>query len=562
MTPRQRPRPTPALIVALLAGAASALYLLGVALRHLLSGQPPAAPVTPPAESAALPPLPAAARETPAALPTQGAAWRRLLRTGAGSGAFVLAQAFMLAYRVPTGGVPGVQPDALITTIAPLLLYTGGLWLVFPALLRPLRAQIGQTLAVGREVWLAIGLLTVFLLALLLQTPLPQTPLPAQQLLLATGSTGGIYTDGDYGVLFALLVSLLGGTLGGMQLLSLLFALAAVPVIFLLGVSFGGVLIGLVAAGFAASSLWTLALASSGAPYSALLLLGALFVLALWQAAQSGRWQIWLAAGTALALGWLLSPLMRYAALLLPLLLLIRLWEWWRSRNRETRGTLLAAGQGVLLAAGVTGAVLLPFVLLTPPAPRLVPQFASGNSAIQPPLTYQQEHGISPLFATLDGTAQSLLLTTLTGDPSPLHGVVNRPALPPVVAGLFALGLFAGVVRLAGAGHGTDLLLAGALLALLLASGAQITPPAEYPHLGRAGLALGVIYLLAAQGAALLATVLQSALGGQARRVLALLFVLALALNAVDALDHTRNVFLPTYTQSIEAYQQLFDVEP
>ncbi len=89
-----------------------------------------------------------------------------------------------------------------------------------------------------------------------------------------------------------------------------------------------------------------------------------------------------------------------------------------------------------------------------------------------PPQSYLKRiftlRGLSPSVTFLDGLSSSVLMFNLTSDPMPLHGIVNRPAFPPVMGAAFILGLLGWAAKTDGTRRWTTLWLIAALVIGLL----------------------------------------------------------------------------------------------
>jgi hypothetical protein len=258
----------------------------------------------------------------------------------------------------------------------------------------------------------------------------------------------------------------LAGQLGGW------FSVLLVPAVYWLGCQVDGRLVGVLAAGGAALAEWSHLLGQSGEAYSALAFASALYLAALYRAVREPTRFAVLLAGLLLGVGCLVAPLFIAMGLLLPIGAAL---TWLDTRQIAWRHWLAA-----LMLAGV---IALPFALMPRAAP---PPLASGY---QPP------------YAFFDGLSSSLLLFNLTSDPNPLHGMVNRPVFPPLLAACFACGLLGWAARLPSARRGRDGLLLLALVISLLPSALPTDLPVSYPDLYRAGLALPVAVVMAGLGA-------------------------------------------------------------
>lgn len=402
----------------------------------------------------------------------------------------------LLRYSLGIGCFAGAQALLLgsYNPVMPLLLFIGGLALLLPALERVVLPQAEAQI----PRWHLAVLLTFMLLSWWLPTQLPPLTAP----LLGVGAEVA-------GPLYALLHTWPPS----------LFLLLTLPAVYLLGAWADVPLTGLFAAGLLAVSLYTLALGQVGGIYNALVFFGAVYLTLLFYIRRHPSLGGYALALLALGIGSFVSPLLLYLVLLLPLLLLFQSVE-----EKRVMGVRLAL---VIL-------LLLGYMLLRP--------VASAD--------FQKQAGYSPLIASLDGVFNSLLVFNLTSDPSPLHGIINRPAFAPLIAALFFVGVVAWIVRLLGGRRWSDGLLPAALLAGALPSALLLTLPPSTPHLGRAALLLPVAVIFAGWALRLLVVQIEAHLGRWALPIIGILFLGLLLNSAQDADNHYRNSFLPIYERA------------
>ncbi|NWF69897.1 MAG: hypothetical protein HXY40_12500 [Chloroflexi bacterium] len=376
-------------------------------------------------------------------------------------------------------------------------------------------------------------------------------------------------------------------------------ALALVALVSMLGAALAGRWAGLAGAALAASSGWTLALAKAGTEHALLALCAALYLLALWAADGAERRKtystgLWALVGVCLGQGWLISPDFGWLALLLPARAALHLLDerplWWKNALQTLRrlygwrgmqralvwfatplllpAVLLDAWRraqrglpGMVVAALLALIVLLPFVLLAPDFGWL-PQAHVATD-------YEARSGQPPLYASLDSLASSALLFYLTRDPSPLHGLLNRPALLPLVTALLTAGLLLWALRwtqrdtrgdgdqqAARVEKGRTLLPLLALAMCLLPGALRLEVPASAPDVLAAGLALPLVFVLVGMGAAALAGHLRALLGRLGMLLALLLLAGGVLWSALDAQRHYNDVALPAYEQSAQVYEQ------
>lgn len=495
---------------------------------------------------------------------------RMLLRLVASFGCLATAQAGMLIFKTPTTRLPE-GTNAILTTIAPLILFPLGAWLALPAVIRAADVVIVPQAPLQRpftrNTLSAVLLLMGVALFMLLQTPTPITPLPDQAAFFEAAATGTIYTDDTHGPLYALFFSSFsaGDSAAGFriaQTLSAIFALLLIPCLYLLGQEAYDKRTGIVTAGFGATALWTLGIAKSASPYALLACIGALGLWLLLRAYRTHATQLYLAAALLIGTGISFTPLATYGGLLLivPLVLaLLRVTPDEFAPLPLFRRPVVTIPTVVLPAFGLLLLVAAIFSN-SPGAPR--PRFDVGAPFPEPP-PYAERVGYSQPYAILDGAFQTLLALNLTSDPTPFTGAVNRPVVSPLVSAAFALGGFALIWRIAWARRGEDLIVLLAVMISVLPSALLIEPPIRTPHMGRAALALPVLLLIAAQGVGLIADLALALIKGdnehrQTRLPLASLFVILLVFAYTDAVDHYSNVAFPAYEEAANAYMQLF----
>ena len=320
-----------------------------------------------------------------------------------------------------------------------------------------------------------------------------------------------------------------------LQPYSSMFAVLVVPVVYLFGRGVGGKWTGLFTAGLVAACGWTLALGKSGEVYSAAACIGALYLTALVYAWHSGKRSTYLLSGLLLGAGWLVTPQFGYLALLPPTMLILAALDSRKGLRIVVVNTLI-----LLILAMM---VILP-AALAPHPPRLsqTDVYASG---------------LSPSVTFLDGLSSSVLMFNLTSDPMPLHGIVNRPAFPPVMGAAFILGLLGWAAKTDGTRRWTTLWLIAALVIGLLPAALLIEPPTRYPDFQQAALALPVAVCIAGYGLTLVAELVIRHAGRMGVIAVGLTFAILVVLITADTRDHYTNVFLPAYEQAAQLFQSI-----
>jgi len=456
----------------------------------------------------------------------------------------VMAQAWLLISRQPI--IPLVLVLVGLVLLRPLLAFYGAhpaLWpsswvnrddgqpFRLPRLrLRHFRQRFAQTTVV---------LLALMITAIALQvlTPAPAA-LPEQRARVEAPTI--VPENSDIGPLYhaveTLFLTVSGFSVTNLRYLSILFALLTIPAVYAFARAIDSQVTGYYATGFAAVCGWMLALSRSLDVYSALALMSALYLTALYRAIRSGRRSSYAVAGLLLGVGWLVTPLFFYMSLIVPLAALFV----WLDKRATRRDALTNAAIALLIAS----VIVLPFALTRG---SLLPTMPSGT--LSPPL--------SPLWTTLDALANSLLMFNLTSDPSPLHGLVNRPAFAPTMAALFLIGVFAWAWRLHGGKRWLDALLPCALLIALLPSAVNIAPPISYPNVYRAAAAFPIGLALVAISVSLLAKVWTARYTRLSRAVFAGVFIYLLIATATDAQHHYISDFIPAYQRAAPVYNEL-----
>lgn len=389
-----------------------------------------------------------------------------------------------------------------------------------------------------------VGLVAAMALTALLQViaPAPQTRLPSHDVALngsalLTETTGPLYQ----------LVEPSAADLFGLQRLSGLFVVLIVPAVYLLGRRFDGWQTGALAAGLVSVSGWTLALGKSGEVFPALAAASGFALLTILPWRDSRR--AWGVSGVIIGIAVLISPLAMGLSLLLPLAGVIEGVNESSGRGIRERGTAILRGLSrAMLPVVIGAAVALPtWVLPRTPVPSLETDYETGlNRAV--------------LF--VESGASAALMFNLTGDPNPLHGLVDRPVFGPVLAAAFVTGMMALAARLGRPERETAQLLLIGLAVALIPSALLIDPPYRYPDLQRAAAALPIGAVIAGYGLALILKLIQARLGAAGLALAAAPLAVALALTAGDAIQHYQDKALPAYEQAAFTYLQLAQPPP
>jgi hypothetical protein len=370
------------------------------------------------------------------------------------------------------------------------------------------------------------------------QLPAPALPSDEQLLQVYRARYVSILPTETSGPLFRwlemILIWLSADDLEAFQRLISLVAVCIIPAVYLLAYQWNGRWSAVIAAGFTAVSGWTLALAKVAPVYAALALMSALYLTAFQHALKFPSRAAFAWVGLLLGLGWLVSPLFIFMALL-PLLILF---------NRAGIPALRQRLAAVLMIFFVMGAVTLPVVIA------LYPQIM----AYEPVSVYG--FGLSSAEVFLDALAHSLLMFNITSDPNVLHGLVYRPALSPIPAALFLIGLLANAHQLYRTRRWQDALPLIALVIGLLPSALLLTPPIRYPDLQRNALALPVAFYFVASGAVVIMNGWLLRWRKETVLMAAALLILVLVLVASDARWHYTQAFLPAYEEAVGVYNE------
>lgn len=337
-----------------------------------------------------------------------------------------------------------------------------------------------------------------------------------------------------------------GGQIESFLRLNGIFALLIIPAVYLGSYALGGRWMAAMAAGFAAVSGWTLALGKVGALYAALAVVSALYLAALRRTQRQPSRASYMWLGLLLGLGWLISPLFIFMALLpLANILTLRFVKWGFLR-RPSWPSLRRVLAYWLIMFLVMGAVVLPVIAV------LAPQIRDYEP---PPPVYG--FGLSNSEVFLDALAHALLMFNITSDPNPLHGLVYRPVFSPILAGLFLMGLLGSVHQLYRTRRWSDALLLLALVVGLIPAAALLTPPIRYPDIQRGALALPIAFYFAAAGVMVIGNACLSRWRKETVLTITALIIVALVLIASDARWHYTQEFLPAYEQAAPMYNQL-----
>ncbi|MBL8152891.1 MAG: hypothetical protein JNM70_01805, partial [Anaerolineae bacterium] len=382
-------------------------------------------------------------------------------------------------------------------------------------------------------------LVAAMALAALLQwiAPVPQTRLPSHDVALndsalLTETTGPLY----------FLVERTAADLFGLQRISGVLAVLIVPVAYLLGRRFDGWQTGALAAGLVSVSGWTLALGKSGEVFPALAAMGGLVLLTILPTRDSRR--MWGVSGVMMGLAALVSPLAIGLSLLLPLTAVVDgMHESSGLKIRQRGATILRALSRAILPVVIGAAVALPIWVL----PR---------TAV-PTLQTDYETGLNRGVLFVESGASAALMFNLTGDPNPLHGLVDRPVFGPVLAAAFVIGMMALAARLGGHERESAQVLLIGLAVALIPSALLIDAPYRYPDLQRAAMALPIGAVIAGYGLAQILKLVQARLGMAGLALAAAPLAVALALTAGDAIQHYQDKALPAYEQAAFTYLQL-----
>jgi 4-amino-4-deoxy-L-arabinose transferase-like glycosyltransferase len=322
----------------------------------------------------------------------------------------------------------------------------------------------------------------------------------------------------------------------GSNTLNVFLVALMIVVIYGVGWVYGDAWVGLIAAGFVATSGWTLALSKSDPVYVAASAISGLYLIILYNVRRTEKRITYLAAGASIGVGGLMFQPFIYMALLLPLLLLLKSLD-----ERPTTRKLGAMLLNLVLAYIVTIVFLLPGIV----APQSVQADVPPDIIANPQLTVSE------------GLFTSLLMFNLASDPNPLHGIVDRPVFPPVLAAAFIVGLLALAWRLNDRRRWSDAFLLCALVVGLLPTVLLLDLPVSYPDLRAAAPALPIAVVIAALGASMLIRLLVLRMGKTGFIIAAGLLIVALSAVVFDARQHYINKFWPAYGRSAPVDEQL-----
>lgn len=295
----------------------------------------------------------------------------------------------------------------------------------------------------------------------------------------------------------------------------LAFSVAAV---YCAGILLGGRWMALFSAGFLASSSWALALIKAEGPYSLVVLIASLYLVAL---IVLYRWRDNTAAmltGLLLFAGIWTFPLFIFNGLL-AVLVIIFVQTWgprWR-RVFSGGGPIVLGGLAVIIGIVVQGL---------------------RHDTYAPTLN-------NPQFSFFESFSTAVLMFNLTSDPNPVHGIVYRPVLVPLAAAAFLIGLMALAWRIYARRQWRDSLPLWALALALIPAALQLDPPVRYPDLQQAAGAVPVVMLIAGGGMACLCHAIIAKLDKLGVIVATVILLVMLILCFHEAHSHYQNAVMP-----------------
>ena len=257
--------------------------------------------------------------------------------------------------------------------------------------------------------------------------------------------------------------------------------------VFLLARELGGTEAGLWTMLLSAIARWPIALSRAGLryPFAPLFAAPALYFLA--RGFKSGRRSDFLWAGLCAGVG--LQGYSSFRVVPLLIVVLVGLWLLRSGQTRESRLRLLGQFAMLVSVTLVTCVPLLRFMLDRPDLfwERIMTRIG----------TTEQPLPGNPLSLLWQNLYRVFLMFNYTRDEVWTVNISNWPALSPLLAALFGLGLIALVVR-AVRREGSATFVIVAWIMLLLPSALSLAFPKENPSVARAGIAFPFVFFIAA----------------------------------------------------------------
>lgn len=231
-----------------------------------------------------------------------------------------------------------------------------------------------------------------------------------------------------YIYIMSLTIALLGRTVVGVRVASLICGLFTLPATYLMGAAMFGKRVGLLSAAILSITLWHIHLSRVGFRAISLVLLIALAAALAAHGLREQRWPAVVVAGIAYGLSFYTYLAARFTPLAVVLIVLYGLiWHpGWVARRRYLIAALL----------GVAFVVSVPLVSLAVRQPDLV-LARGGQVAIWSPAVHQGE----PLRLLVRNIMATLGMLTWQGDWIWRHNVPYRPVFDPLLGAAFILGV-------------------------------------------------------------------------------------------------------------------------
>jgi hypothetical protein len=322
--------------------------------------------------------------------------------------------------------------------------------------------------------------------------------------------------------LMALVEPFTGFSYVTIKLVTASVAILALPFAFLLGRSLFGTQVALLATALMAISRWRLTVSRIGLRYTFTPVFGAALLYFLFRALKDRRRRDFLLCGLVLGISQYTFTSFRVIPVAIVACLAIALAvDVWR---RESVGRVHRFVVDSVLLFLVAGLVAMPLLRYAVDDPAGFQQRGLTRIFGDPGMAPLQD----PVGRFLDNVKNALLMWNWKGDVQWGQHIPGVPVLDPISGALFALGCAYAAYRLLRYRELPYLYLAIMTFGALLPSILALAFPRENPHVGRVGISMPIVMLVAALPVALLVGRLRAALGGRAGAVAGGVLVAAL----------------------------------
>jgi hypothetical protein len=309
--------------------------------------------------------------------------------------------------------------------------------------------------------------------------------------------------------LMALAVPFAGVSYLTIKLVTASVAIFSLPFVFLLGRSLFGTQVALLATALMAISRWRLTISRIGLRYTFTPVFGAALLYLLFRALKDRRRRDFLLCGLVLGIAQYTFTSFRVIPVAIVGCLAIALAvDVWRRESVGRVHRLVVDSALLFLVAALTAMPMLRYALDDPAgfgqrgATRMF-----GDPGMEPLR--------DPIGAFLGNLKNALLMWNWRGDVQWGQHIPGIPVLDPITGALFVLGCAYAVYRLLRYRELPYLYLAVITFGALLPSILALAFPRENPHVGRVGISMPIVMIVAALPLAILARRLVAALGGR-----------------------------------------------